>query len=107
MCYIAGSFTGLGEELAVSTDGGNTWTFTSLRRYLFFFKLGTNIVAISYDMKTVAINNGSNTSWTEYSITGLTLGPQDIRPQEGIWIDIGNNNQKFIRTTNGYDWTDA
>ena len=107
MCYIAGSFAGLGEGLAVSTDGGNTWTFTSLRRYLFFFKLGTNVVAISYDMKTVAINNGSNTSWTEHSITGLTLGPQDIRPQEGIWIDIGNNNQKFIRTTNGYDWTDA
>ena len=107
MCYIAGSFAGLGEGLAVSTDGGNTWTFTSLRRYLFFFKLGTNVVAISYDMKTVAINNGSNTSWTEHSITGLTLGPQDIRPQEGIWIDIGNNNQKFIRTTNGYDWTDV
>lgn len=95
------------QRLGVSTDGGATWTMTTVpATFVGFAQAGSAVVALSAGGVTVAINDGSSTGWTVRDAVGVVAFPAwgTVEPRGAYTLDAGRGGV-CITTADGINWT--
>jgi|GEM_PF-1175081 len=95
------------QRLGVSTDGGATWTMTTVpATFAGFMQVGSAVVALSAGGATVAINDGSGTGWTVRDAVGVVSFPAwgTVEPRGAYTLDAGRGGV-CITTADGITWT--
>lgn len=95
------------QRLGVSTDGGVTWTLTTVAAtFVGFAQVGSSVVALSAGGAVVAINDGTATGWTVRDAVGVVAFPAwgGAEPRGAYALDAGRGGV-CITTSDGINWT--